>query len=138
MMECTTRATGLGPPAILGGECNGDFSPTADEERRSAFHLCLPRSFFSGADPPGSCSNSLCATLLGRTLTRHGFHMWRLLMSKTTVSVATMLLSVFACTYPLLAQVKTPLPATRPARARVVPCWEQVGISKSAIEERTA
>ena len=59
-------------------------------------------------------------------------------MSKTTFSVATMLLSVFACTYPLLAQVKTPLPATRPARARVVPCWEQVGISKSAIEERTA
>jgi len=37
-------------------------------KRRSAFHLCLPRSFFSGADPPGSCSNSLCATLLGRTL----------------------------------------------------------------------
>lgn len=59
-------------------------------------------------------------------------------MSKTAVSVATMLLSVFTCTYPLLAQVRKPLPATRTARPRAVPCWEQAGISKSAIEERTA
>ena len=59
-------------------------------------------------------------------------------MGKTAGFIATCVFVLFSCTLYIWAQVTPPV-VTRPGRQpRVEPCWQQVGISKSAMEERTA
>lgn len=53
--------------------------------------------------------------------------------------LAALALCVFCCTTLMAAQIGRPTTnPNRPVRVRVEPCWQQVGIAKSAIEERAA
>ena len=57
-------------------------------------------------------------------------------MSKSALSFAAVVIAVLCSVSPMSAQVA---PMGRPAvRPRVVPCWQQVGISQAAMQERAA
>lgn len=59
-------------------------------------------------------------------------------MRKTARFIASFVFVLFSCTLCLWAQITSPA-VTRPARQpRVEPCWQQAGISKSAMDERAA
>jgi Spy/CpxP family protein refolding chaperone len=59
-------------------------------------------------------------------------------MGKTARFVATLVFVLFSCTLYIWAQVTPPVVTHAGKQPRVEPCWQQVGISKSAMEERAA
>lgn len=59
-------------------------------------------------------------------------------MGKTARFVATFVFVLFSCTLCVWAQVTPPVVSRAGKQPRVEPCWQQAGISKSAMEERAA
>jgi acyl-CoA reductase-like NAD-dependent aldehyde dehydrogenase len=59
-------------------------------------------------------------------------------MGETARFVGTSVFVLFSCTLYVRAQVTPPVVTHTGRQPRVEPCWQQVGISKSAMEERAA